>query len=61
MPSKTKRQARFMAACSHGMKSEKCPPRKVSSEFNRADQRTGILKARRETKFKEHKRRGRES
>lgn len=50
-----------MAACSHGMKSEKCPPRKVSSEFNRADQRTGILKARRETKFKEHKRRGRES
>lgn len=44
MPSKTKKQARFFAACSHGAKYKKCPPKKVSKEFNKADKRTGILK-----------------
>lgn len=39
MPSSTKKQARFMAACAHGWKpsSGKCPPAKVSKEFNQAD------------------------
>lgn len=44
MPSKTKRQARFMAACSHGAGYKSCPPAKVAKEFNKADKRTGILK-----------------
>lgn len=40
MPSKTPKQARFMAACAHGAKlRKKCPPRKVSREFNQADKR----------------------
>lgn len=37
MPSKTKKQARFMAACAHGAGYKSCPPKKVASEFNRAD------------------------
>jgi len=44
MPSKSKKQARFMAACAHGANYNSCPPAKVSSEFNKADKRTGILK-----------------
>ena len=43
MPSRSTKQARLMAACSHGMKSDKCPPRKVSKEFNAADKGTGML------------------
>ncbi len=39
MPSKTKRQARFMAACAHGAGYESCPPTKVAKEFNQADKR----------------------
>jgi len=41
MPSKTAKQARFMAACAHGWKpkGKKCPPMKVAKEFNRADKR----------------------
>ena len=46
MPSKTKRQAKFMAACAHGSGYESCPPAKVAKEFNRADKGTGILKKR---------------
>lgn len=46
MPSKTPKQARFMAGCAHGMKSAKCPPKKVAKEFNRADKGTGMLKKR---------------
>jgi len=43
MPSKSAKQARFMAACSHGAGYASCPPQKVSSEFNQADKGTGIL------------------
>ena len=44
MPSKSKSQARLMAACSHGAGYDSCPPKKVSKEFNQADK--GILKNR---------------
>lgn len=39
MPSKTEKQRSFMAACAHGWKPTKgkCPPQKVSREFNQAD------------------------
>ena len=37
MPSKTPKQARFMAACAHGAGYSTCPPTKVSKKFNRAD------------------------
>ena len=43
MPSKSKPQARLMAACAHGATYKKCPPAKVAKEFNRADKGTGIL------------------
>ena len=36
-----------MAACSHGALYKKCPPAKVSREFNQADKGTGILKTKR--------------
>lgn len=44
MPSKTAKQARFMAACAHGADYGSCPPAKVSKEFNQADKGTGILR-----------------
>ena len=44
MPSTSRKQARFMAACAHGAGYRSCPPSKVSKEFNQADKRTGILK-----------------
>lgn len=44
MPSKTKKQAKLMAACSHGAGYASCPPKKVATEFNKADAKTGILK-----------------
>lgn len=44
MPSKTKRQARLMAACAHGAEYPGCPPAKVAKEFNRADKRAGTLR-----------------
>ena len=50
MPSKSKAQARFMAACSHGAGYSNCPPAKVSKEFNQADKRSGILKSKRSKK-----------
>jgi len=43
MPSKTKAQARAMAAACHG-KSTRGIPKKVGCEFSRADRGTGILK-----------------
>lgn len=43
MPSTSAKQARFMAACSHGAGYGSCPPAKVSKEFNAADRGTGIL------------------
>jgi len=45
MPSKTAKQARFMAACAHGAGYKKCPPDKVSKEFNQADKGGALLKA----------------
>ncbi len=50
MPSKSPKQARFMAACSHGAGYKSCPPAKVSKEFNQADKGSGILKAKRQAK-----------
>lgn len=47
MPSKTKKQAKFFAACAHGANYASCPPGKVSKEFNKADKKTGILKGKR--------------
>lgn len=47
MPSKSKKQAKFMAACSHGAGYDTCPPQKVSKKFNRADKKSGILKTKR--------------
>lgn len=37
MPSSSKKQARLMAACSHGAGYPSCPPVKVSKDFNAAD------------------------
>lgn len=45
MPSKSKKQARLMAACSHGAGYASCPPAKVAKEFNQADKLTGILQS----------------
>lgn len=36
-PSKSKKQARLMAACAHGSGYEKCPPKDVAKRFNEAD------------------------
>lgn len=44
MPSKTKAQARLMAACAHGADYKSCPPKKVAKKFNKADEKTGILR-----------------
>ena len=44
MPSKTAKQARFMAACSHGAGYTSCPPMNVSREFNQADKGSGIMR-----------------
>ena len=52
MPSKSKSQARLMAAAAHDPKFAKNVgvPQKVAREFNRADAGTGILKAKRKGK-----------
>lgn len=42
--SKSKKQARFMAACAHGADYSSCPPTSVAKEFNRADTGTKLLK-----------------
>ncbi len=43
MPSKSPKQARFMAACSHGSNYPSCPPSNVSKEFNNADRGGKLL------------------
>jgi hypothetical protein len=43
MPSKTQKQARFMAACAHGSGYKSCPPEKVAKEFNKADKGSKLL------------------
>jgi len=45
MPSKATKQANLMAACAHGSGYKKCPPMKVSKEFNQADKGRGIINA----------------
>lgn len=45
MPSKSKRQSRFMAACAHGAGYKNCPPMKVAKEYNKTDQRKRKQKA----------------
>lgn len=52
MPSKSRKQARLMAAAAHDPKFAKKVgiPQKVAKEYNDADKGTGILKS--------HKRRG---
>ncbi len=47
MPSRSPKQARFMAACAHGAGYDSCPSQKVSTDFNQADKGTGILKGKR--------------
>ena len=42
MPSKSKSQARLMAACAHGAGYAACPPTRVAKEFNRADAGRGL-------------------
>ena len=44
MPSKTPKQARFMAACAHGAGYSNCPKPKVSKDFNKADKGAGMIK-----------------
>lgn len=46
MPSTNYRQARLMAAVAHGWHPTrfKGPSRRVAREFNRADQKSGLLK-----------------
>jgi hypothetical protein len=46
MPSKTPKQARFMAAVAHGFEPSDvpAPPVAVAKEFNKADQGTNRLK-----------------
>lgn len=43
MPSTSEKQARFMAACSHGAGYDSCPPAKVSKDFNQADKGTPMM------------------
>lgn len=50
MPSKSAKQARFMAACAHGAKLKKCPPKKVSMEFAAADKASGKFRKARKSK-----------
>lgn len=45
MPSKSKKQARFMAACAHGADIPNCPPRAVAKKFNQADKGGSLIKA----------------
>lgn len=47
MPSKSDKQARFMAACAHGAGYKACPSAKVAKEFNQADKKSGILRKKR--------------
>lgn len=44
MPSKSKAQARLMAAAAHTPGGYGGVPRSVGKEFNQADQKTGILR-----------------
>lgn len=50
MPSKSKPQAKLMAACAHGAGYKSCPPAKVAKEFNKADKKSGILKSQKRAK-----------
>ncbi len=52
MPSKSKKQARLMAAAAHTKGGFGGVPQKVGKEFNKADKGTGILKGKRRGKKK---------
>lgn len=52
MPSKSRPQAKLMAACSHGAGYKACPPKAVAKEFNQADKRAGMLKSKSTAKAK---------
>lgn len=52
MPSKSAKQARFMAACAHGADYPSCPPAKVSKEFNQADKGGKMLRKKRHDPMK---------
>ena len=56
MPSKTKKQARLMAAVAHdpGFAKKVGIPEKVGKEFNKADAGTGFLKGPEMKKMSEH-------
>jgi hypothetical protein len=54
MPSKTKKQAKFMAICAHSDNPPaSCPSKKVAKDFNKHDKETGILKKEGEDKDQE--------
>lgn len=52
MPSKSKSQARLMAAAAHTPGGYDGVPQSVGKEFNQADKSTGILKGKRSKKKK---------
>lgn len=56
MPSKSKSQAKLMAAAAHTPGGYDNVPQKVGKEFNQADKGTGILKSKKKTKPKSKKR-----
>ncbi len=58
MPSKTKKQAKLMAAAAHDPAFAKKVgvPQKVAEEFNHADERTGILKGKHPARKSQSKR-----
>lgn len=57
MPSKSRKQARFMAAIAHDPKFAKKVgvPQKVGKEFNQADAGTGILKGKGARRNRSHR------
>lgn len=57
MPSKSKKQARLMAAAAHNPKFARKAgvPQRVAREFNQADKGTGILKGKRKRAKKARK------
>ena len=46
MPAKTEKQAKFMRACAHGMKSDKCPPKAVAREFMHTAKPRAVVRSR---------------
>ena len=55
MPSKSAKQAKFMAACAHDAGYGSCPPKSVAVEFNNADAESGVMKDQRRVTAKGHR------